>query len=45
MSEEQAEFTIWAKEEGINLEDAEDSVIWWRCWANGFNASIRLYAT
>ena len=39
------EFIIWAEKSGINMEDKEDWIDWWRCWSNGFNASTRLYAT
>lgn len=38
-------FRRWADQNGINLEHADDSNLWYKCWANGFNASIKLYAT
>lgn len=45
MTSEQAHFTAWAQRQGINLKDKEDCIDWWNCWVDGFNTSLRLYAT
>lgn len=45
MTEIQAHFMIWAEQNGINIEDKEDWIDWYKCWIDGFNTALKLYAT
>ena len=38
------EFVNFCNREGISLENPDDYLPWYRCWVNGYNTSLILFA-
>jgi len=38
------EFISFCEKEGISLDHLDDYISWYKCWSNGYNTSLTLFA-